>query len=145
MRNQTPLLFTAAALCALTTGAAQAQVTQTVLHVFGSGSDGAQPSGNLLADNTGPSGTLRGLYGTAIDGANDTCGDGCGTVFKLTPPKAGHANWKESSLWSFTGGADGEYPVSPGCLRRRNGLTLVPLSMARQAPGAPAMLAPYSR
>jgi uncharacterized repeat protein (TIGR03803 family) len=108
------LFLTAAALCALTTGAAQAQVTQTVLHVFGIGKDGGGPSGNLLADNTGPSETLRGLYGTAFHGAHDTCTDGCGMVFKFTPPKAGQANWKETALWNFTGGADGASPALAG-------------------------------
>jgi hypothetical protein len=84
----------AAIMCAGLTGPAAGQVAENVLHEFGSGTDGGSPSGSLLADNTGPSGTLRGLYGTAIDGGNDTCADGCGMVFKFTPPKAGHTNWK---------------------------------------------------
>jgi uncharacterized repeat protein (TIGR03803 family) len=35
-----------------------------------------------------------------------------GTVFKLRPPKGAEKSWKETTLYSFTGGADGGYPYS---------------------------------
>ena len=45
------------------------------------------------------------LYGTTLcDGANHA-----GNVFKLTPSGGG---WTYTSLHDFTGGDDGEYPIS---------------------------------
>jgi uncharacterized repeat protein (TIGR03803 family) len=77
---------------------AQAQ-TETVLYDFAGGNDGGVPRSNLIADSAGN------LYGTTQYG-----GLGYGTVFELSPN--GHGGWKESVLYSFTGGADGEYPLS---------------------------------
>jgi uncharacterized repeat protein (TIGR03803 family) len=72
-----------------------------VLYSFKGGSDGGQPYAGLIADSTGA------LYGT-------TTGHGTGyggTVFKLTPPAKGRANWTYSVLTQFNGGAnDGETP-----------------------------------
>ena len=55
---------------------------ETVLHNFTGGADGASPMGGLTA---GPAGSL---YGAAQQGG-DQCkagnGQGCGTVFKITP------------------------------------------------------------
>ncbi len=49
------------------------------------------------------------LYGTTMDGGFAACaesgGEGCGTVFKLD------SNNNETTLHSFTGGADGSYPL----------------------------------
>jgi uncharacterized repeat protein (TIGR03803 family) len=78
--------------------------TETVLHSFAGGSDGAYPrSGLLLKGNS--------LYGTTLQGGTGTAcgpfGGPCGTVFKLAHSKTG---WTESVLYSFTGGADGGYP-----------------------------------
>jgi len=50
---------------------------ETVLHAFGSGSDGAAPNGATLIDVTGA------LYGTTAGGGVN--GDGDGTVFALRP------------------------------------------------------------
>ena len=52
----------------------------TVLHSF-SGSDGFSPAAGLLRDSSGT------LYGTTSAGAGTGCenGQGCGTVFKITP------------------------------------------------------------
>jgi uncharacterized protein YceK len=86
---------------------AHAQVTETVLYNFTGGKDGANPGAPLLADNTGPSGALRGLYGTTLLGPN-------GSIFKLTPPKNGQTTWSEQTRWDFTGGAGGNYPLLAG-------------------------------
>jgi hypothetical protein len=53
--------------------------TETTLHNFGSGSDGAQPDGSLIADKKGH------LYGATIAGGGTTgCfSQGCGIVFKV--------------------------------------------------------------
>jgi uncharacterized repeat protein (TIGR03803 family) len=69
--------------------------TETVLHSF-TGSDGYGPQSNLIMDSTGS------LYGTTIGGgAGTSCGagNGCGTVFKLSPDSSG--GWTESVLHSF--------------------------------------------
>jgi len=80
--------------------------TLTTLWTF-TGSDGGQPVGGLIADETGA------LYGmTNVGGINNrVCGFfGCGVVFKLMPPARGQTAWTELGLWSFTGGSDGASP-----------------------------------
>lgn len=92
------LAFTLLLLPVLTVCSAQAQ-TETVLYNFGGGNDGGVPNSSLIGDSAGN------LYGTTQYG-----GLGYGTVFELSPN--GHGGWNESVLYSFTGGADGEYPLS---------------------------------
>jgi uncharacterized repeat protein (TIGR03803 family) len=69
--------------------------TETVLHSFAGGSDGANPQSGLAIDRQGN------LYGTTTDGG----AGGLGTVFKLAP------DGTETVLHSFAGGYnDGESP-----------------------------------
>jgi uncharacterized repeat protein (TIGR03803 family) len=71
--------------------------TESVVHSFGSGSDGAQPIGGVVLDSAGN------FYGTtSLGGAT-----GNGTVFKAT--RTGQT-WAESAIYSFTGGNDGANP-----------------------------------
>ena len=51
--------------------------TETVLHRFAGGADGASPNADLVRDGEGN------LYGTTINGGSDVCVLGCGTVFKV--------------------------------------------------------------
>ncbi len=75
--------------------------TETVLYSFTGGADGSAPMSALVMDANGN------LYGTTdLDGAY-----GAGTVFMLSPPANG-GPWTETTLWSFTGGADGGNPTS---------------------------------
>jgi uncharacterized repeat protein (TIGR03803 family) len=85
--------------------------TETVLHDFGGGSDGAYP-GPVIADDSGT------LYGTTSEGGGATsCGSaGCGTVFKIA------ADGTYSVLYAFQGGSDGEYPQSPLLMDREGNL-----------------------
>src|SRR5579863_7996254 len=77
---------------------------ETVLYSFQAGSDGIYPNSNLVIDAAGN------LYGTTLlGGAGDCNGNGCGTVFQLTPP-ADDGPWTESLVYSFEGGTDGAFP-----------------------------------
>ena len=54
------------------------------------------------------------LYGTTVYGGSlaDPYAIGYGAVFKLTPPLPGQTRWKETVLYRFRGGADGESPMA---------------------------------
>ena len=87
-------------------------ITSTI-YKFMDGADGANPIGRVIF---GPDGAL---YGTTTMGGSGSCeigSQGCGTVFKLQPPATYCHSfvcpWRETILYSFTGGADGEYPAA---------------------------------
>jgi len=69
---------------------------ETVLYSFTNGLDGGYPFAGLVRDTSGN------LYGTTYSGGASSVG----TVFKVT--KTG----TETVLYSFSGGADGEYPYA---------------------------------
>jgi uncharacterized repeat protein (TIGR03803 family) len=71
--------------------------TFTVIYTFTGGADGGAPHTPLVFDAAGN------LYGTTYQG-----GLSFGTVFKLTPTASGP--WTETTLYTFTGGADGGQP-----------------------------------
>jgi uncharacterized repeat protein (TIGR03803 family) len=77
---------------------------ESVLYSFGHGSDGSFPVGGLVMD------ALGNLYGTTGLGGDLSCpgfgGEGCGTVFELSPSGSG---WTETVLHTFQG-PDGSYP-----------------------------------
>ena len=74
--------------------------SETVLHSFGSGTDGMYPLSSLVSDEAGN------FYGTAWFGGSD----GDGSVFELT--KSG-SSWSENTLYSFLGSPnDGSQPES---------------------------------
>jgi uncharacterized repeat protein (TIGR03803 family) len=83
--------------CTATAIPSPAQVL-TTLHSFGGG-DGANPRAGLLQATDGN------FYGTTRYGGAGGCGDGCGTVFKITP------NGTLTTLHSFNG-SDGAYPYA---------------------------------
>jgi uncharacterized repeat protein (TIGR03803 family) len=94
-----------AALLLIAAFPAQAQ-TETVLYNFYYGSDGAYPIAHLTSDGAGN------LYGTTCN--YEGGGPGYGTVFELSPNGSG--GWKETVLYSFTGGADGSNPIDSGVI-----------------------------
>ncbi len=53
--------------------------TEKVLHGFSGGSDGSEPLGGVLMGKDGT------LYGTTAAGGTDSCFNGCGAVFRITP------------------------------------------------------------
>lgn len=73
--------------------------TETVLHTFGTGTDGRNPVVGMVRDSAGN------LYGTTpIGGASNH-----GVVFELSP---GSNGWTETILYAFTGGNDGAMPYA---------------------------------
>jgi uncharacterized repeat protein (TIGR03803 family) len=84
--------------------------TESVLHTFAYGADGANPAAGLIFDAAGN------LYGTTSVGGDPTaCPSlfpaglaGCGIAFKLKPNADG--TWTESILHTFNGGAGGTNP-----------------------------------
>jgi len=88
--------------------------SETIIHSFSGGSDGAEPEAGLTAVE-GPDGRFA-LYGTTYFGGTGPCAAtgapaGCGTVFVLTASSA-DATWSETVLHSFTN-ADGAKPNGP--------------------------------
>jgi uncharacterized repeat protein (TIGR03803 family) len=78
--------------------------TETVLHTFSGGTDGANPYAGLIRDAAGN------LYGTTSFGGNTSSScpygsTGCGVVFKLDPTGQHYR-----VLYPFSGGADGSAP-----------------------------------
>jgi len=69
--------------------------TETVLHSFASGSDGATPYGGVILDSKGN------LYGTTTYGGSSNAG----IVFKVS------ASGTETVLYTFAGGPDGANPT----------------------------------
>jgi uncharacterized repeat protein (TIGR03803 family) len=75
-----------------------AGVTFTFLHSFGVWANGASPNGALIQGSNGD------FYGTTPTGGTN---GGWGTVFKI------NASGALTTLYSFTGGADGWNPAAP--------------------------------
>jgi uncharacterized repeat protein (TIGR03803 family) len=69
--------------------------TESVLHSFGSGSDGQNPAAGLIDVGSA-------LYGTTFYGGTE----GLGAVFKIT------TSGEESVLYSFGSGSDGQNPAA---------------------------------
>jgi len=69
--------------------------TETVLHNFGNGTDGAGPLAGMIFD------TVGNLYGTTSTGgtSGSNCFAGCGTIFELTSGINGQ--WTETVLYNF--------------------------------------------
>ena len=72
--------------------------TQSVLYSFAGGEDGSHPDARVTFDGFGN------LYGTTMRGGTADCG----TVFQLTPSQSG---WTKKTVYEFTCGNDGGYPV----------------------------------
>jgi uncharacterized protein YceK len=80
--------------------------SETVIYNFAGGSDGSAGDQALTVDTSGA------IYGTAGGGVG-SCYQGCGTVFKLTPPTGNETAWIKTTLYEFKGGSDGSGPTGP--------------------------------
>ena len=79
--------------------------TESVIHSFRGGRDGAAPYADLILDAAGN------LYGTTSGGGIGQYG--YGIVFMLSPPNPGKVTWTESAIYRFTGkNGDGAYPYA---------------------------------
>jgi uncharacterized repeat protein (TIGR03803 family) len=78
---------------------ASAAVTEKILHNFSNWPHGFEPNGGLTADAAGN------LYGTTYQGGDHYYG----AIYELSPNSQG--GWKETLLYSFSGGADGNGPT----------------------------------
>ncbi len=76
--------------------------TEAVIYSFVGPADGGLPYAGLAFDSKGN------LIGTATDGGTGKSG----TVFQLTKPAAQGGTWSETTLYSFTGLADGKHPLA---------------------------------
>jgi uncharacterized repeat protein (TIGR03803 family) len=72
--------------------------TQSVIHAFTGGSDGATPYSGLTPDSDGN------FYATTVEGG----AHGYGTVYKLSPTGSG---WTKTVLYDFQNSTDGKWPV----------------------------------
>lgn len=72
--------------------------TETILHTFGEGDDGARPAGNVIADKRGD------LFGETVIGGADQQG----IVFELSSKKS---RYPERVIHTFTGRDDGGQPI----------------------------------
>src|SRR5947208_1028481 len=85
--------------------------TQTVIHAFAGGDDGSGPGARVAVD---PQGNVYGMTptGGAFGLGTIYCGgvNGLGAVYQLAPRPTGE--WRESVLYSFAEGGDGNSPIS---------------------------------
>jgi uncharacterized repeat protein (TIGR03803 family) len=75
---------------------------ETTLYSFSGGADGSAVIDGVTMDSHGA------LYGVTPDGG----AYGHGQLFKLTPPTPPSTQWSKTTLYSFTGGADGASPYA---------------------------------
>lgn len=82
------------------TPAASGPWTETVLHKFAGGTDGAAPFSGVIFDAAGN------LYGTTTAGGIY----GAGTVYKMSP--SGGGSWSETVIYNFSGRPNGGAPYA---------------------------------
>jgi uncharacterized repeat protein (TIGR03803 family) len=96
-------LLAASAILMLGLAVPPADAQEAVLHGFAGGADGVSPEAGLIADASGN------LYGTTDTGGTSNAG----TVFRLAPPAVAGGAWTNTVLYSFQGGADGDFSQAP--------------------------------
>lgn len=100
----------------------RAVVTKSTIYSFKGDyqyADGEFPNGLGLV--VGPGGELYGFTNRGGTGAGLCGGDGCGAVFKLTPPSSLSARWTETLIYRFRGGCNGAFPNAGALVRDSTG------------------------
>jgi uncharacterized repeat protein (TIGR03803 family) len=77
--------------------------SESILHAFTGGADGANPFAGVIVDRRGN------VYGDASGGTAVPLQ--AGVIFKLTPPAWGRTAWTDTVLYSFGGAPDGNTPA----------------------------------
>jgi uncharacterized repeat protein (TIGR03803 family) len=80
---------------------ASAEWKERVLYSFQGGSDGATPVGSVALDKAGN------LYGATSDGGSTCLPQGCGTVFRVSPPSRKVGAWTGETIYTFRGAFNG--------------------------------------
>src|SRR5579863_6307827 len=91
----------ATAVCAIVccaTLTVNSYAAERTVHSF-QAKPGATPYGSLVSDANGN------LYGVTASGGCRSGGNGCGTVYELSPTSGG--DWNVATLYIFKGGTDG--------------------------------------
>lgn len=107
--------------------------TETILYRFTGNSDGGNPQGDLLVDQS------ENVYGTAMFGGSGMCDPGCGVIYELMPAGSG---WTETVLYSAQGLSDGAYPYDGVVFDRSGNLYGVFSRRGPYGAGAVYQLAP---
>lgn len=108
----TTLSGTNGAIYRLNVGALGKLSGTTKIFTFPGGAGGSYPTAPAVV---GPDGNL---YGVTQDGGTtkptlcQNAVNGCGVVYRLTPPASGTGAWHEDVLYTFQGGKDGSEPNS---------------------------------
>jgi hypothetical protein len=80
--------------------------SENTLYSFtGLNQGGGSDPGGVIFDAAGN------LYGTTFSGGKAQCR--CGMIYELSPPSVTGNPWQETTLYSFTGHADGANPAAP--------------------------------
>ncbi len=85
--------------------------TETTLYTFNEKDGVPNLEAPPLVDSTGAVYGETEYSGSQV-GMECMPNEGCGTIFKLTPPAMAAAAWKKTTLWEFSGGSDGAFPFS---------------------------------
>jgi uncharacterized repeat protein (TIGR03803 family) len=84
--------------------------------------------------------TAGNLYATALDNVSNSCTGGCGEILELSH---GSSGWTKTTLYSFTGGKDGDAPYAT-LLRDSGGNLYTTTSAGANGAGSVFKLAPAS-
>jgi uncharacterized repeat protein (TIGR03803 family) len=110
----------------------QADWTEKTIHRFHGGGDvGSRPCDLIRGKGA--------LYGVTTLGGSPS---NAGTIFQLSPPGARSERWKQTKLYSFTGGNDGGLPCGVLTADRHGNLYGVALGNGADIPGTVFKLAP---